>query len=1337
MERTVELNRQAIADDQLILVDLVLNGAGGMANAIRIRRVVWTRRFITRPAILHLLAVQEFCNSPAVACWLLLNHEVWDSQDTASREMRNGDFLCLRVSGPVSMTSQEVRLVLSDQEHADATKFLYCSSPLRSPRPSTSIEEGGESEQEIFQDPPVDSPDIPSGNESLVLEDWTNRELDRRYLIHDQSAVGLVELRQGKRGKRLIQHGQVRQTVDPHVIDRWCVKQSAAGPCGVPPSAVAGDAIPPAPTDIDQHLIQTKQVLHLQDLIPQESLEFTEGCVASLIPGLHELIDRLLQPRLNLDISVPFLEVMEEDLQHMVQAALSVSQHRNDCPTMLQVYTDGSKLWNAERAEEVSAWAIVIVAVWPDGQEGIVGCQSAAVQTQADQPGWIGGTWPDSYQAEMEAIIRALIWLCQEPMVQGGLDCMLVADATSALFATDGTFGIHHPQLKQFVRPLHKFLANITGVQLRWQKSHVGNVYNELADHLAKYRAREEISHFESSPFVADDLVKLPWIWMVHSQHSERHPVYQQDALWFPAPAPLTGIDVSNLHPSVSGNAARGCQFELTLASHNVNSFKDSKEGHRLTWTGRAELIRQQVIEQNFTVIGWQETRRSQWTSSNFIGFEGSASNGKGGVALWFRKDLPFAWKSSSDAKPTPMYFQVNGFTVHYVQPECMVVEYQDEGWRGVFVSAHAPTDVDSIEVKQKFWDMLDRKLMPHSSKDVFLMIDANGRVGSHTDRSIGFFAADDANENGDLFHRLLRQHDLWIPATFEICVADWQLPQGTWLSKGGWKCIDYIATSVTSDEAHVHTWTHILEKDTMQEDHKAVCALLRFHRQLSAQGRLRCHSMLKVDQHAMSAPEGKEVCKQILKELAATCPGWTASADDHALHINRGAQTALEKAFPFQAIKPKPSWISDETWATLSDSRKIRRQLQRLRQTWGAGVLRLIFESWRDQHSEDHCYKAWVQQHDFATADALHQLHLVKTSRIAMLRRDEAHHLTRLADEARDELQESKGTLLWQSLKRSLPKFRKRRRRPLPMEAAQSTMAQHFAETEDAVKISGPQLVTASLQRSGKALDSAIAHSMPVQDLPTIFELEEAIRTLHGQRAFIGCVPAELLKASPAHAAELLYPSLVMFFRFFQQPLSWKGGQYYPLYKGKGPSDDPKSFRAILIGNVIPKVFHKIVRARLMASAQPHLIYCLSRLEVSRVWVFISLHTFCNRSDIKPMSERDPVLWSSLTCAQRSIEPSVLQWFEIDWVMGIALMMRMWPSLLWLIQLRWNLCRFRTLYRWWCKSCFRKPGAQFRPMELSSQRSFEVFVGHDQEIQSLTWPSHAWWSRFWTVSWE
>ena len=57
------------------------------------------------------------------------------------------------------MTNEEIRTVLTDQEHADSSRYLYYSSPARSPRSPTTPEEGGESEHEIFQDPPVDATD--------------------------------------------------------------------------------------------------------------------------------------------------------------------------------------------------------------------------------------------------------------------------------------------------------------------------------------------------------------------------------------------------------------------------------------------------------------------------------------------------------------------------------------------------------------------------------------------------------------------------------------------------------------------------------------------------------------------------------------------------------------------------------------------------------------------------------------------------------------------------------------------------------------------------------------------------------------------------------------------------------------------------------------------------------------------------------------------------------------------------------------------------------------------------------------------------------------------------
>ena len=177
------------------------------------------------------------------------------------------------------------------------------------------------------------------------------------------------------------------------------------------------------------------------------------------------------------------------------------------------------------------------------------------------------------------------------------------------------------------------------------------------------------------------------------------------------------------------------------------------------------------------------------------------------------------------------------------------------------------------------------------------------------------------------------------------------------------------------------------------------------------------------------------------------------------------------------------------------------------------------------------------------------------------------------------------------EKLRHTLPKYRRRKKKPLPMADTHASFMTHFAAIEDA-QIQTPQnLRHSSAEHSASALAKAITMQVSSLEIPSIFELEDAIRELQVGRSSIGSLPAEFLKADPAASATLLFPSLLALFRFFQQPISWKGGQYFPLYKGKGAVTSPDSFRAILIGNTIPKVFHKILRKRLARCVEPSLL--------------------------------------------------------------------------------------------------------------------------------------------------
>ena len=156
-----------------------------------------------------------------------------------------------------------------------------------------------------------------------------------------------------------------------------------------------------------------------------------------------------------------------------------------------------------------------------------------------------------------------------------------------------------------------------------------------------------------------------------------------------------------------------------------------------------------------------------------------------------------------------------------------------------------------------------------------------------------------------------------------------------------------------------------------------------------------------------------------------------------------------------------------------------------------------------------------------------------------------------------------------------------------------------HFATIEDVAVINLSDLEAKLQECSGKGIQAAITLTMMAVDLPTIFELEDAIRAVATKKCSF---PIELMKADPSTAAEILLPLMMALFRHFQQPITWKGGSYYPLFKGKGSYSIPNNYRAILIAYyAVPKLFHRIVRARLSQSVAPQLMPSLPAIFIFR----------------------------------------------------------------------------------------------------------------------------------------
>ena len=134
LETTTSRARQAIPDDQMILVDIIIQDPGRSNAQSHVRRVMWSRRFMTREAVLHLLSAHVFCASHVVDCVLIVNRVHWDERDTTVRELHFGDALQLLIQGPRSMSASDVQVDLCEQESADVQRYIYRASPTPSPR---------------------------------------------------------------------------------------------------------------------------------------------------------------------------------------------------------------------------------------------------------------------------------------------------------------------------------------------------------------------------------------------------------------------------------------------------------------------------------------------------------------------------------------------------------------------------------------------------------------------------------------------------------------------------------------------------------------------------------------------------------------------------------------------------------------------------------------------------------------------------------------------------------------------------------------------------------------------------------------------------------------------------------------------------------------------------------------------------------------------------------------------------------------------------------------------------------------------------------------------------
>ena len=784
----------------------------------------------------------------------------------------------------------------------------------------------------------------------------------------------------------------------------------------------------------------------------------------------------------------------------------------------------------------------------------------------------MGALAEDSDTAETEAMIWATLWSLQNSVAHAKNACTIVSDSMTKTMAAMGQWKAPDTPQGLVLQNLTRAAQMKVGLQHEWTRSHQGELFNELADHCAKCAARFSETTPKSTDYhIMEFGDALDWLWVsfvTDDQHGVRT---EGNHLRFLCPEALQ--NTAFFESRQVTQERKPVTLTLKVASFNINTLKGKTAGmHR-----EAVLLRH-AKENCINILGLQETRRKQtkeWQRGEYFGFSSAAQAGQGGIDIIFRRNAPFAWLQGAALCLDPAMC-----TVVFAEPQAMMVQIKTDGITLAVLSAHAPHDGASEEQKETFWDALMSKVKKMNAP-VIVLIDANAKMGQQTMQGIGTAFAETANSNTPYFVNLIEVNHLWLPSTDERTITSPTQEQGTWHHRGGLSRIDFVALPFDWKQGCVTTDVQDVEFAQTFKDHRLVLANVEVtmevviaHKQKSKQP----------DRNAMTTPYGQWTVQWLADNFVPfSSEGKPLASDELIWQYETYMKEQLLLWFPKQEKAMRPSWITDEAWQALKEVKHLRRYTRDSRKWEKRAIMRQILHSWKDATTPKpspnwlklvHLQRAWAQWRIERMCTKTHEL----------LQRDEAAFLQWCQDQFETRCHDANATDLWKVIKRHLPKMKdKESSRAMRFTKAQATFEEHFAENEKAKQMDDSTLQECLAAQSRQAIIKSQEISFEIRHLPTLREFEQAIRKSKPGKACFGYAYPEWMLAAPRQTALTLFAALKDHFVFFQEPACLKGGQYFPLWKKKGPQDDPASYRAILLSSFIGKAFHHILRQRLV----------------------------------------------------------------------------------------------------------------------------------------------------------
>jgi len=804
--------------------------------------------------------------------------------------------------------------------------------------------------------------------------------------------------------------------------------------------------------------------------------------------------------------------------------------------------------------------------VLSDGVTECFGCLADVVQLDDTQFDWYGADTCDNISAELTALLVA-----QSVALRNGWQDVIVRPDLilgPQLAALDMTCG-SNPKLAKLIRLHQQWMPHMRMCPVPGHSKHA---WNDLADSVARWAAAQgrSIGKFQAEKMheLALTTWELDWAWMQHSSDAFAQclpPLIDHQYLQFPpnwkethSHAPMPGGPTPPLH-----------KVALQVVSANVLALDPihEREVGRLGGT-RTLRLDHQWNEAGFQIAGLQETRTpaGQMASQHYVIYSSGAdftSTASLGCELWIHRTRPlFVMEDGSQCR----WSDAHVVTLH-ADPRRLVLKLTWPGMVLILASLHAPYigNGHKPESVARWWHETVSILPDTEEVLSIICADANAPLGNSGSCHIGDCGGEPVNDATACFEDAIHAMQWWVPSTFQDCH---QGPSWTWTHPRGHRLRrDYILLPLQFRTWEVQSWT-LQDHDTTfaHEDHIPVA--LRIQGMMAAQRTTdgpKDSPKIGWDKQALRDPIQCAKFRDAL--LTLPVPSWDVTPETHC------------KIWEQQLLQ-----LGQQFFAPKSGKRK-RLHLPEAAVNMIAFKRQMLDFGRANDLLRDPQYRLEIQE--------------MEKSIRPHVRKAQRQFYDQLILQSQDEDGRIDTKELFHALLRLGRKSSRMPNGPRPLPALKGPDGNfvHSFEAQQRLWYDQFQRIEAGFEVTWDALSklNGTGPTCPRNDLePDLFvsdwKIQRSLKHMRrGKAPGPNMLPTDLLKiAGPAFTRQMNV-LLCKVTASAREPLTWKGGRTFPLWKQKGSPHLPESYRSIFVSSYTAKLYHHALR--------DHLTQCWERL--------------------------------------------------------------------------------------------------------------------------------------------